>query len=128
MFCHNPNYPALGSLFIVDDDYDILFSLEHWFTKKGYAVSVFNHSNDLFAALRKSVPDMILLDINLHGEDGREICCRIKKDYNLNPPVILFSANPSALENYQDYSADGILHKPFDLQQILKLVNSFMPA
>ena len=115
-------------LFIVDDDYDILLSLKIWFSKKGFEVKVFQQSKPLFDALNQSLPDLILLDVNLNGEDGREICRRIKNEFTINRPVILFSANAQALENYQDVCADGVLHKPFSLQEIHGLINSYIPV
>lgn len=118
----------MRQLFIVDDDYDILLSLKIWFTKKGFDVKVFQHSKPLFEELYKTVPDLILLDVNLNGEDGRDICKRIKKEFIINRPVILFSANANALNNYEESQADGCLHKPFSLHQIHSLISSYMPA
>lgn len=111
-------------LFIVDDDYDILLSLGMWFKKMGFAVDTFENSRTMFSALHQSVPDLILLDINLQGEDGREVCKQIKKEDTHACPVILFSANYPALEGAQNLYADGILHKPFDLQEALQMVKS----
>ena len=111
-------------LFIVDDDYDILLSLSMWFKKMGYAVDTFENSKTMFSALNQSAPDLILLDINLQGEDGRDVCKKIKKEDGKACPVILFSANYPALEGAQNMCADGILHKPFELQEALQLVKS----
>ena len=118
----------MRTLFIVDDDYDILLSLSMWFRKMGYAVDTFENARNLFAALQQTVPDLILLDINLQGEDGRDICKQIKTNITSNCPVILFSANYPALEGYSDRYADGILHKPFDLQEALQMVKSHLPS
>ena len=118
----------MRQLFIVDDDYDILLSLKIWFTKKGFDVKIFEQSQPLFEALHTSLPDLILLDVNLRGEDGREICKQIKNEFTIHRPVILFSANANALENFHDNCADGILHKPFSLHELYDLVTSYMPA
>ncbi len=118
----------MRQLFIVDDDFDILLSLKIWFTKKGFDVKVFQHSKPLFKELNETAPDLILLDVNLNGEDGRDICKRIKNEYTTNSPVILFSANANALVNYEESQADGCLHKPFSLHQIHTLISSYMPA
>ncbi len=117
----------MRKLFIVDDDNDILLSLKIWFSKKGFDVKVFQQSKPLIEALYQSQPDLILLDVNLNGEDGREICKRIKKEFITNRPIILFSANAYALENYKDSCADDILHKPFSLNEIYSLINSHLP-
>lgn len=116
-------------LFIVDDDFDILLSLKIWFSKKGFDVQIFEQSKSLFEALYKTelLPDLILLDVNLRGEDGRDICKKIKQEF-IKRPVILFSANIHALENFEENCADGFLHKPFSLQEIHNLINSHIPA
>lgn len=114
----------MRKLFIVDDDYDILLSLSMWFKRMGYEVDTFENSRTLFSALQQTNPDLILLDINLQGEDGRDICKQIKTTTGAACPVILFSANYPALEGYKDRFADGILHKPFDLQEALQMVKS----
>ena len=118
----------MRKLFIVDDDYDILLSLGIWFRKMGYTVDTFENSRALFSALHQTVPDLILLDINLQGEDGREVCKLVKNDQKTNCPVILFSANYPALESCKDHCADGILHKPFELQEALQMVKSHMSS
>lgn len=117
-------------LFIVDDDFDILLSLKIWFSKKGFDVQIFEQSKLLFDALYKTdlLPDVILLDVNLGGEDGRDICKKIKKEFIINRPVILFSANIHALENFEENCADGFIHKPFSLQEIHTLINSYIPV
>ena len=114
----------MRKLFIVDDDYDILLSLSMGFKKMGYAVDTFENSKTMFSALNQAAPDLILLDIHLQGEDGTDVCKKIKKEDGNPCPVILFSANYPALEGAQNLYADGILHKPFDLQEALQLVKS----
>ncbi len=118
----------MRKLFIVDDDYDILLSLSMWFKKMGYDVATFENSKTMFSALQQTNPDLILLDINLQGEDGREICRQFKTTSDSPCPVILFSANYPALESYKERFADGILHKPFDLQEALQMVKSHIPS
>lgn len=117
----------MRKLFIVDDDYDILLSLSIWFRKMGFEVGTFENSRSLYNALQESVPDLVLLDINLQGEDGRDVCKQIKTEMKADCAVILFSANYLALENCKDRCADGILHKPFELHEILQLVKSHIP-
>lgn len=118
----------MRKLFIVDDDYDILLSLGIWFKKMGYDVSTFENSKTMFNALNMASPDLILLDINLQGEDGRDICKKLKRESDIGCPVILFSANYPALESCKENCADGILHKPFDLQDALQLVKSHISS
>ena len=116
----------MSTLFIVDDEEDILIGLNYFFERKGIQTSVFSNSKSLFQAIARGKPDVILLDINLNGEDGRLICRQIKHDSNTMCPIILFSANPVALATYADYSADRAVEKPFVLPHLLQLVTSFI--
>ncbi len=109
-------------IYIIDDEADILFSLSYWFTKTGYDVETFLNSKDLLDTLADKKPDLVLLDVNLNGEDGREICRHIKKAYNLSIPVILFSANPANGENFKQCEAVDFINKPFSLVEMSKII------
>lgn len=116
----------MKKLFIVDDDEDILISLNYWFTKRGYEVMIFFDSKTLLPALAKGPPDLLLLDVNLKGEDGRDICKHIKINFKPTFPIILFSANPNVAEHHKDYCADAFVEKPFDLIGITKKIERYI--
>ncbi len=114
------------TLFIVDDDEDILISLQFWFIHKGYLVSIFSHSTFLHKALLKTAPDVILMDVNLGGEDGRKICKMLKEEHLIHCPVILFSANPDNLKKFEEWLADGVIEKPFELKRLTETIGSYL--
>ena len=118
----------MKNIYVVDDDFDILFLLNKWFSRNGIFVKTFSSSAPLYQALQESLPDMIVLDINLHGEDGREICKQIKQIYPGQFPVILFSGNENLLKKFKDSLADGVLRKPFSLSEITQLLNTHSDA
>ncbi len=115
-------------LFVVDDDEDILFVLQYWLRSEGFDVECFNRSKPLFEAINTTIPHIILLDVNLHGEDGREICKRLKQDSQLDCPVILCSANPMMKLNYKECLANDFIDKPFDLNQLRDRIVSYIDA
>lgn len=115
-------------LFIVDDDADILNVLQLWFDHLGFAVSCFDHSAALFAALEHIHPDLVLLDVNLGGEDGRTICRRLKSEFHLPCPVLLISANPGMKQNYRQSLADDFIDKPFNPKKLTKCIAGHMEA
>ena len=64
-------------------------------------------------------PDLILLDVILNGENGRDICEKIRANKTkIRIPIILISANPDWLENCKECGADDILEKPFDIKNL----------
>jgi CheY-like chemotaxis protein len=72
-------------------------------------------------------PDLILLDLNLPGKDGREVLREIKTDENLRriPVVVLTtsSAEEDIIRSYSDY-ANSYITKPINLNQFINVVKS----
>jgi two-component system, chemotaxis family, response regulator Rcp1 len=72
-------------------------------------------------------PDLILLDLNLPGKDGREVLREIKTDDNLRliPVVVLTtsSAEEDIIKSYSDY-ANSYITKPINLSQFISVVKS----
>jgi CheY-like chemotaxis protein len=97
-------------------------------------LSVVEDGNEALDFLRKSGkhqgarrPDMILLDLNLPGRDGREVLAEIKSDDNLKriPVVILTTSHDEEdiLRAY-DLHANCYVTKPVDFEQFVKVVGS----
>ena len=113
-------------VFILDDDEDILFVLKFWFLKAGYDVHVFTNSTDMIQLLDTCIPDIMLLDINLYGEDGREVCIMLRKRYNYQKPILHISANRYLYDIASCVCADGFIAKPFNLEELTKVVDSYI--
>ncbi len=78
---------------------------------------------NLLIMIKSFSPDLILLDIYLQGEDGREICKELRKqEATKYLCILMFSASTKALINYQSYGADGYIEKPFGLQEIVNKI------
>lgn len=108
----------MPAIFIVDDDHGILQPLEIWFKLKEYIVYTFDSSYNLIDNIKREHPDIVLLDVMLRGDDGRYLCRKIKELVPFSVKVLLFSAHPSALLTYEDSFADGIVNKPFNLEDL----------
>jgi len=87
--------------------------------------SVFLYDKDKF--LSYTLPDIIILDLNLPKKDGREVLKEIKENKNLkNIPVIIlttFSAEKNILRVY-DLHANAYLIKPLDFNEFMKVTKS----
>ncbi len=72
-------------------------------------------------------PDLILLDLNLPGKDGREVLVEIKADEQLRPiPVVVMTSSEAEEDIVRSYlsHANCYVTKPVDLQQFLRVVAS----
>lgn len=115
-----PLNPLMSKIVIVDDSPDLLEVLKFFLEEKGYEVETVTRQNDLIPLIKSFSPDLIILDIYLQGEDGREICKKLRKQEETKYLCILmFSASPKALINYKEYGADGYIEKPFGLNEIV---------
>lgn len=109
-------------ILVIDDDQEILDVVREILTNEGYRVQTSQNSACL-QCLERDPPDLILLDILLQGEDGRDLCRQVKShDQTRQIPVILFSANVVANSTIEACRADDFLSKPFWMDKLLDLV------
>ncbi len=116
----------MPNIFIVDDDPDILISMQHLFGKRGYTTFCFPDIKSALASMYENIPDIVILDVNLNGEDGRELCKEIKKNAPYDTIVMMFSANPDNLLNPESYDADDVFHKPFEFDELETKIKQFL--
>lgn len=118
----------MDKILVVDDDLDILEVLKFLLRKNGYETILLSEAQKVIDTVKEKRPDIILLDINLSGYDGREICKYLKGVLNVTTPVILFSANISYKTSYKEYLADDFLEKPFEIKKLLSVLRAHLPA
>jgi len=72
------------------------------------------------------LPDILLLDMLLSGQNGREITKQLKsQDSTKYIPIILFSAYPSAEDDARRVGADDFIAKPFDIDVLLAKIEQY---
>lgn len=111
-----------GDILIVDDSPDNLRLLSSILNERGYKVrSVINGSAALMGA-QAQPPDLILLDVNMPGINGYEVC-RLLKDgsQTIDIPVIFISASHEVIDKVKAFSVGGVdyICKPFRVEEVL---------
>lgn len=106
---------------IVDDDEAILDSLSAILDFEGFEVKTFIKGSDIFQFVEDSVkPDLILLDMWLCGEDGRDICKKLKQNETTkNIPVVMMSASRGLENTALESGANAFIAKPFEFTEIV---------
>ena len=114
-------------IYIVEDDENIR-ELEAFAMKNsGYDVECFESSGSFFKAVAGAVPDLILLDVMLPGEDGLSILQKLRDDpVTAKIPVIIISAKTTELDRVKglDLGADDYLCKPFGVMELVSRVKA----
>lgn len=109
----------MTKILVVDDDPGILESTQLLLEFEGYEVDTASCGDSLYK-LDNNLPDLILLDIWLSGENGGDIAKVLKsKSLTKNIPIILFSANRDIEIIQQTCGADDCIAKPFQFEDLL---------
>jgi two-component system KDP operon response regulator KdpE len=106
----------------VDDESAIVNVLSTTLRAHGYDVRTAASANDAILALTESVPDVMLLDINLPDLTGWELLRRLSPLDRVRVPVVVFSASPLAPSRVEEFKPAGVLLKPFPMHALLRLV------
>jgi DNA-binding response OmpR family regulator len=106
-------------ILVVEDSPDISRLLEHILGQAGYQVVVVDDGLAGWARFQEVQPDLVLLDVNLPGINGLELCQRIKQ--NTATPVIMLTvqAEFEAVRRGLRAGADAYLSKPFEIAQLM---------
>lgn len=111
-------------ILILDDSPDLLDALRIFLEYESCEVYTVGSKELLKTELKRRKPDIIILDVYIHGHaDGRAICKIIKSDIETRHiPVLLMSVNKRGLERFEECQADAIIEKPFDLWNLLQKI------
>ena len=124
-----PGRPSRRVL-IVEDEADIALSLKHNLERDGpYEVTTVGDGADALRAVASAPPDLVLLDLNLPGMDGIEVCRRLRRDPRTAAiPVIMLTARATERDKVAglDFGADDYVTKPFSIREILARVRAVM--
>lgn len=109
-------------IMIADDDPGIVDAIELLLEFEGYQVASTTDGAKVLE-LEDDLPDLLLLDIWMSGEDGRDICRQLKQDERKkNIPVIMISASKDVAQSAMDAGANDFLAKPFEMVDLLKKI------
>jgi len=110
-------------ILVLDDDLAILDAVGDVLEYGGYEVCKLTRGDEIFERIEDYHPDLILLDVMLADQDGREICKKIKQDEHqeiASIPVILISATHDLSKSLNQQGApNDFVAKPFDIEHLL---------
>lgn len=119
---------GMKRILVVDDAPDILEIVQLILEDEGYQVQT-SLNGACFQQMEDNPPHLILLDILLSGEDGREICQQLKSsEQTKHIPVILISAHTEVSKAAEVAGANNYLAKPFRMAKLVEMVKQYLPA
>ncbi|PCI31439.1 MAG: response regulator [Flavobacteriaceae bacterium] len=119
----------MKKILIVDDEPNIVMSLEYLFKKEGFQVFIARDGEEALATIAKDMPDLVLLDIMMPKVDGYQVIKYLKASEDLkNIKVIFLSAKSKAMDIEKGLSlgADKYIAKPFSTKKLVKEVKELI--
>ena len=119
----------MKKILIVDDEPNIVMSLEYTFKKNNFEVFIARDGQEALELLKDQIPDVIILDVMMPMVDGYATLEQIKKNSRLkNTKVIFLSAKnkESDIEKGLALGANLYITKPFSIKKLLEQVNELV--
>lgn len=114
-------------ILVFDDDAAILEVVKIVLEEEGFFVESRQSASEL-DTISDNLPDLILLDKLLAGDNGAEIAKQLRMNNKTKHiPIILFSAESQKEIEIKNSGIVAFLPKPFDIDQLVKLVRKHLP-
>jgi len=113
-------------LLIVDDDASVRAMLREYLEGHGFAVAEADSGHAMRAQLQRELPDVVLLDLRLPGEDGLSLARWLRERHQLG--IVMVTAAGDVIDRVVglELGADDYLAKPFDPRELLARVKSVL--
>lgn len=110
---------------IADDDAGIVDAVEMMLDYKGYQVRI--ATENTLKRITEELPDVLLLDIWMSGEDGIEVCKALKScETTMHIPVIMISASKDIENSARKAGANDFLPKPFEMNVLIDKIERLL--
>jgi len=119
----------MEQILIVDDDHQLRMSFERLLAAEGFEVRTASSGEAGIAAVREAAPDVVIMDVRMPGISGLEAYAAMREIEPRLPVIIMtaYGTTDIAIEATKLGAFDYIL-KPFDIPDILKLLNKAIAA
>ena len=123
--------PTTPHILIVDDEPNIVMSLEFLMRKSGYQVSIARNGTEALDAVDRTAFDVVLLDVMMPDVDGYQVCRHLRqRPDRAGTRVIFLSAKSKDADIQKGYDAGADLYipKPFSTRQLMEKVKELIQA
>ena len=114
---------------IVDDESNIVISLEFLMKREGFEVSVARDGEEALRKVEESTPDVMLLDVMMPKKTGYEVCQQIRANPSLSGvKIVMLTAKGRDTEVAKglDLGADAYMTKPFSTKDLVAQVRALL--
>lgn len=122
-------------ILVIDDKSELLHLMRRVLEDEDYQVSILQDGRDAFTQVKAQLPDLLILDLKLGEISGQDVLKQLKHDaVTAEIPVIVYTAAVLEAEEVSElvhnepvrYQAVRVVQKPFELEDLLILVESLL--
>ena len=118
--------PVGAQVLVVEDDPGMRQLVEDVLTDEGYRVRTAEDGQAALEEVARELPGIILLDMRMPRMNGWEFAREFRARYGRGAPIVVLTAAADARQRAVDIEAEGFLGKPFNLDDLLRLVEQFL--
>jgi len=116
-----------SAILVVDDDLAILDMIAELLGYEGYQVITCTSGSDALARASNNPPALILLDLMMPQMSGWQVVSALRASaHTRSIPIVLLSARRDLSATARELGVDHFLEKPFDLDELLGLVQQYV--
>jgi CheY-like chemotaxis protein len=112
----------LHPILVVDDDHSLRKTIQMMLEEEGFIVQTAADGQEAVEQALTRQPALILLDMGLPLLDGSEVAAQVRTHYGGRVPVVLMTADGKAEEKSRRIGAASYLRKPFDIDDLIQMV------
>jgi DNA-binding response OmpR family regulator len=118
------NMPSANRVLVIDDNTDLIRIISIILSTEGFLVKVCYTIEDRLFYLQDWKPNVLLLDVNINGEDARDFFYKLATKERETIKIILMSGDETLLSQKEQWNtADDFIVKPFDSDLLIKKVS-----
>ena len=114
------------NVLVVDDHPEIRNSVARYLARNGMEVATAENASDMDRQIETQIPDLIVLDVMMPGEDGLSACARLRESCSV--PILLLTALDSDADLLKGFEigADDYISKPFNPPELLARIRAIL--
>ncbi len=116
-----------GPILVVDDDESILAVVKMVLEDEGHSVLLARDGSEALALLESTRPRLILLDLRMPNVNGSQFAKAYRKGPGPHASIVVLTAGRDAPEAAAAAGASDYLRKPFDVEDLVRIVSSLVP-
>jgi CheY-like chemotaxis protein len=116
-------------ILVVEDDPQVSRLIALVLQRNGYESQIVADGQTALERARQALPDMIFADLSIKGMDGEQLCSTLKAHSETRSiPYVVVSGDRDIAERARHCGADDYMGKPFEFDDLIRLVNKYARA